>query len=179
MDETPDTETADEVVRRRLAEIRQWQREGKSVGWITKQLGIARSSYQRVLAQVEAEKAEAKDVLQGDEGTPTTTEALTRQVYTGRQTSDSDAAVALPDAQHDEVPLRMPGDPQPGPALVQEHIPAARQCRRVLHRPSVAAPPPRFKAHTRVAGSRQPPRGFPHSRRSRPIRRRRRLGSPP
>lgn len=97
MDETPDTETADEVVRRRLAEIRQWQREGKSVGWITKQLGIARSSYQRVLPQVEAEKVEAQDALHGDEGASTTTEALTRQVYTSRQTSDSDAAVALPE----------------------------------------------------------------------------------
>jgi DNA replication protein DnaD len=94
---TPDTETADEVVRRRLAEIRQWQREGKSVGWITKQLGIARSSYQRVLPQVEAEKVEAQDVLHGDEGAATTTEALTRQVYTGRQTSDSDASIALPE----------------------------------------------------------------------------------
>ena len=57
------------------------------------------------------------------------------------------AAVALPDAQHHKVPLRMPGDPHPGPALVQEHIPAARQRRRVLHRPSVVAPPLRFKAH--------------------------------
>jgi hypothetical protein len=63
-----------------------------------------------------------------------------------RHAEGADAAVALPDAQHHKVPLRMPGDPQPGPALVQEHIPAARQCRRVLHRPSVAAPLPRFKA---------------------------------
>ena len=92
-----------------------------------------------------------------------------------RHAEGANAAVALPDAQHHKVPLRMPGDPQPGPALVQEHIPAARQRRRVLHRPSVVAPPPRFKAHPPDAST--SPQGFPHSWRTRPIRRRRRLGS--
>ena len=57
-----------------------------------------------------------------------------------------DAAVALPDAQHDQVPLRVPGDTQPSPALVEEHIPAGRQCSRVLHRPRVVALGLVFKA---------------------------------
>jgi hypothetical protein len=43
----------------------------------------------------------------------------------------------------------MPGDAQAGPALVEEHIPAGRQCSRVLHRPRVAALEPRFKASGR------------------------------
>jgi hypothetical protein len=63
-----------------------------------------------------------------------------------RHPEGPDAAVVLPDAQHDEVPLRMPGDAQAGPALVEEHIPAGRQCSRVLHRSRVAALEPRFKA---------------------------------
>jgi hypothetical protein len=62
-----------------------------------------------------------------------------------RHPEGPDAAVVLPDAQHDQVPLRMPGDTQPSPALVEKHIPAGRQRMRVLHRPSVAAPQSRFK----------------------------------
>ena len=97
MGETANIETAAEVVRRRLAEIRQWRRENKSAGWIAKQLGIARSSYQRALQQVEAEKVEAQDALHSDEGTPTTTQALSRQVYEGTHPPGSDTAVALPE----------------------------------------------------------------------------------
>jgi hypothetical protein len=46
---------------------------------------------------VEAEKVEAQEVLHCDEGTPTTTQALTWQVYEGIHPPDSDASVALPE----------------------------------------------------------------------------------
>jgi hypothetical protein len=63
-----------------------------------------------------------------------------------RQPEGPDAPIVLPDAQHDQVPLRVPGDAQPSPALVEEHIPARRQCSRVLHRSRVVALEPMFKA---------------------------------
>jgi hypothetical protein len=94
---TPKIKTAADVVRRRLAKIRQWQRDNKSVGWIAEQLGLAKISYQRALHQVEAEKVDAQDALHADEGIPTTTQALTRQVYEGIHPPGSDASVALPE----------------------------------------------------------------------------------
>jgi hypothetical protein len=94
---TPNTETAAEVIRRRLAGIRRWQREGKSGRWIAEQLGLSDRSYRRALQQVEAEKVDAQDALHGDEGIPTTTRALTRHVYEGTQTAGSDAHIALPE----------------------------------------------------------------------------------
>ena len=60
------------------------------------------------------------------------------------------AAVALPDAQHNQVTLRMPADAQPGPALVQEHIPTGRLRWRVVHGRSVAVPGSGFKAPART-----------------------------
>jgi hypothetical protein len=94
---TQTTETAAEVIRRRLAAIRGWQREGKSGRWIAEQLELSDRSYRRALQQVEAEKIEAQEALHSDEGTPTTTQALTRQVYEGIHPPGSDAAVALPE----------------------------------------------------------------------------------
>ena len=63
-----------------------------------------------------------------------------------RHPEGPDAAVALPDAQDDQVPLRMPGDAQPGTAFVEEQIPAGRQRSRALHRSSLGVPAPGFKA---------------------------------
>ena len=57
-----------------------------------------------------------------------------------RHPEGPDAAVVLPDAQHHQVALRMPGDTQPSPALVEKHIPAGGQRSPVLHRPSLVAP---------------------------------------
>jgi hypothetical protein len=57
-----------------------------------------------------------------------------------RHPEGPDAAVVLPDAQHHQVALRMPGHTQPSPALVEKHIPAGGQRSPVLHRPSLVAP---------------------------------------
>jgi predicted DNA binding CopG/RHH family protein len=95
MAETQRTESAVDVVRRRLTDIHAWQRQQKPVIAIAKELGLARTSYRRALQLVEEEKREAKDALQVDEGMPET-QALTK-VYEGIHIPTSDAYLALPE----------------------------------------------------------------------------------
>jgi hypothetical protein len=63
-----------------------------------------------------------------------------------RHPEGRDASVALPDAEHDQVSLRVPGDAQRGPALVEEQIATGRQRWRVVHSPSVVVREQGFKA---------------------------------
>jgi hypothetical protein len=86
---------AREVVRRRLPEIRTWQAQHLTQREITKRLGLAKSTYQDALKQIEAEKIEAKEHLQVDEGIPET-QALAK-VYGGIHISTSDTSLALPE----------------------------------------------------------------------------------
>jgi predicted DNA binding CopG/RHH family protein len=95
MAETPRTESAVDVVRRRLTDIYAWQRQNKPVTAIAKELGLARTSYRRALQLVEEEKREAKDVLQVDEGMPET-HALAK-VYESIPIPTSNAYLALPE----------------------------------------------------------------------------------
>jgi hypothetical protein len=99
MARTAGTETAAEVIRHRLAEIRAWQRDNKSERWIAEQLGLAKTSYRRALQQVEAEKVDAQEALHADEGIPANSRALAKHVYEGihTPTPGPDTHVALPE----------------------------------------------------------------------------------
>ena len=87
---------AREVVRRRLPEIRAWQAQNLTQKVIGERLGLAKSTYQDALKQVEAEKREVKEHLEVDEGIPEQTQALAK-VYEGIHISTSDASLALPE----------------------------------------------------------------------------------
>jgi predicted DNA binding CopG/RHH family protein len=96
MAQTRGSEQSTEVVRRRLADIRRWQKEGKSVRAIAAELGIPNTSYRRILQQVEGEKLDAKESLHVDEGIPTKTQAIAK-VYESIPIPTSDAYLALPE----------------------------------------------------------------------------------
>jgi transcriptional regulator with XRE-family HTH domain len=89
------SESASEVVRRRLTTIRDWQAQGLSQREIAERLGMAKSTYQNALKGVEAEKIQASDTLQDNEGIPET-QALAK-VYEGIHISTSDTRLALPE----------------------------------------------------------------------------------
>jgi predicted DNA binding CopG/RHH family protein len=89
------SESAIEVVRRRLTAIRHWQAQGLSQRRIAEQLGLAKSTYQNMLKRVEAEKVQADDSVQDDEGIPET-QALTK-VYEGIHISTSGTSLAVPE----------------------------------------------------------------------------------
>jgi len=74
---------AREVVRRRLSEIRAWQAQRLTQREIIKRLGLAKSTYQDALKQVEVEKQEAKERLEVDEGIPENNRGLAKRVYDG------------------------------------------------------------------------------------------------
>jgi transcriptional regulator with XRE-family HTH domain len=86
---------ATEVVRRRLSEIHAWQAQHLTQREIAKRLGLARSTYQDALKQVEAEKVKANETLQDDEGVPDTN-ALAK-VYEGIHISTSETSLAMPE----------------------------------------------------------------------------------
>jgi hypothetical protein len=90
------SESATEVVRRRLTDIRTWKAEHKPGKQIAKDLGLAETTYRDALKRVEAEKLEAKETLNVDEGIPTNTHALTK-VYEGIHIPTSEAHLALPE----------------------------------------------------------------------------------
>src|SRR5687768_2913388 len=88
------SERADEVIRRRLAEIRTWQHQGLGERQIAHQLSLARSTFHDALKRVQVEKTQAKDVLHVDEGIPEPT-ALAK-VYEGIHISTSETSLVLP-----------------------------------------------------------------------------------
>jgi predicted DNA binding CopG/RHH family protein len=95
MAQTRSAESADDVVRRRLAEIHAWLAQGQGLREIAKRLGLAKSTFNDALKRVRAEKREAKEHLQVDEGIPET-QALAK-VYEGIHISTSDRSLALPE----------------------------------------------------------------------------------
>jgi predicted DNA binding CopG/RHH family protein len=94
MAQTRSSESATDVVRRRLTDIHTWKAQGKSGRKIAEDLGLAETSYRGALKQVEAEKAQAKDILQADDGIPEN-QALAK-VYEGIHVPTSDTSLALP-----------------------------------------------------------------------------------
>jgi DNA-binding Lrp family transcriptional regulator len=95
MAQTRSPERADDVVRRRLADIHAWRAQGQSLREMAERLDLSTTTFYRALKRVEAEKIEAKEHLGVDEGIPET-QALTK-VYEGIHISTSDRDLALPE----------------------------------------------------------------------------------
>jgi predicted DNA binding CopG/RHH family protein len=86
---------ARDVIRHRLPEIHAWQAQNLNQTEISKRLSLARSTYQDALKQVEAEKVEADDTLQANDGIPET-QALSK-IYEGIHIPTSETSLALPE----------------------------------------------------------------------------------
>jgi predicted DNA-binding protein YlxM (UPF0122 family) len=95
MAQTPSSERADNIVRRRLSEIHAWRAQGQSLRQMAEQLNLRKSTFHDALKRVEAEKLDAKERLQVDEGTPES-QALAK-VYEGIHIPTSDRSLALPE----------------------------------------------------------------------------------